>query len=190
MYFSKALATTAIFLSTMLIACYACQDTTPEKQLDFWVGEWSVTETTPNAKNPPGTNVIRKMYGGKVVHENFKMGPFEGQSWSVFNAKEKSWSQTWVDNNGGYIAMASTKVGGNLAIQTLKKAATPLAASRMVFADVKPNSFTWRWEATKDGGKTWTLAWRLAYKRKENSAELSRALIRAAVIQNRFDSLR
>jgi len=135
--------------------------------LDFWIGEWIVTDTTPNAKNPPGTNSIRRLYGGKVVHESFKMGTFEGQSWSVYDANNKVWRQTWVDNNGAYIAMTSTRVGSDLAIQTIQNPKNRKASSRMVFANVKPDSFTWRWEATKDGGKTWTLSWRLEYRRKK-----------------------
>ena len=138
----------------------------PGKDLDFWIGDWIVTDTTPNAKNPPGTNTIKKIYDGKVVHENFKMGTFVGQSWSVYDANNKVWRQTWVDNNGAYIALVSKKVGNDLALQTIPNPKNPLAASRMVFTKVTPKGFTWRWEATKDGGKTWTLAWQLDYKRK------------------------
>jgi hypothetical protein len=134
--------------------------------LDFWVGEWIATDTTPNAKNPPGTNSIRKLYEGKVVHENFKMGSFEGQSWSVYDSANKVWRQTWVDNNGAYIALTSLRVGKDFALQTLPNSKSPKNASRMVFANVKPDSFTWRWEATQDGGKTWKLSWRLEYKRR------------------------
>jgi hypothetical protein len=139
-----------------------------DKQLDFWIGDWVVKDTTPNAKNPPGTNSIRKIYGGKVVHENFKMGSFEGQSWSVFDAKAKLWRQTWVDNNGAYIAMTSKFVNGKLAIQTVPNPASQMTASRMVFSNVKPDSFTWSWEATKNGGKSWSLSWRLQYTRKKS----------------------
>lgn len=161
--------------------CFArqTQASLPEKQLDFWVGEWTVTDSTPNAKNPTGENSIRRLYGGKVIHESFKMGTFEGQSWSVYNPKLKRWQQTWVDNNGAYIAMNSGVANGNLAIQTIRNAATPNSASRMVFTNVKPDSFTWRWEATKDGGKTWKLSWRLEYKRKKQSESDARALMKA-----------
>jgi hypothetical protein len=60
----------------------------------------------------------------------------------------------------------------------------------MVFTDVKRDSFNWRWEATTDGGKTWTLAWRLAYKRKAPSKDLSQVLSKAASMQSRFESWR
>lgn len=159
------------------------------KDLDFWVGDWTVTDTTPKAKNPVGTNSISRIYGGKVVHENFKMGTFEGQSWSVYNPKTKQWNQTWVDNSGGYIAMHSLKVKGNLAIQTLPSKAKPNAFNRMVFSNVKADSFTWVWEATQDGGKTWQLSWRLQYKRTKSANHNVQALVKAAAVQARFDSI-
>ena len=161
----------------------------PNKDLDFWLGEWTVTDTTPNAKNPPGTNSIRKIYGGKVILENFKMDTFEGQSWSVYNQQTKMWNQTWVDNSGGYIAMHSLKVNGNLAIQTLPNKAKPNSLNRMVFTNVKPDSFTWIWEGTQDGGKTWKLSWRLQYKRTKSSERNVQVFVKAAAIQARFDSI-
>ena len=34
-----------------------------------------------------------------------------------------------------------------------------------VFYDFDDQGFTWDWEATQDGGKTWTLNWRINYKK-------------------------
>ena len=36
---------------------------------------------------------------------------------------------------------------------------------RMVFRDVKPDSLTWVWQASTDGGTTWSTQWEIAYKR-------------------------
>lgn len=143
----------------------------PEKDLDFWVGDWTVVNTTPGANNQSASNRIERMYGGKVIHESFKMGTFEGESWSVYNAKGKTWHQTWVDNQGTYIAMAGGKRGETVVIQTIKRPDAPLVANRMIFSDIKRDSFKWRWEATRDGGKTWTLGMRLEYKRKAVSSD-------------------
>lgn len=163
--------------------------TIPNRDVDFWLGEWSVTDTTPSAKRSTGTNSIRRMYGGKVIHESFKMGTFEGQSWSVFNPRTKVWNQTWVDNAGGYIAMHSLKVKGNVAIQTLPNKAQPNTFNRMVFTNVKHDSFTWIWEATQDGGKTWKLSWRLEYKRLPATDQESQSLVKAMAAQSQFDWL-
>ncbi len=178
-----------LLLATLTCASIAGPRQVADKQLDFWIGEWVITDSTPNAKNPPGTNSIRRLYGGKVIHENFKMGTFEGQSWSVFNPRTKQWQQTWVDNSGGYIVMNSTTVDGNLAIQTLTRKAAPDSSNRMVFKNVKSDSFTWIWEATADGGKSWTLAWRLEYKRaKPPKGSLSRSIQKADALHSLMHS--
>lgn len=36
---------------------------------------------------------------------------------------------------------------------------------RMVFYNITANSFTWDWEMSNDGGKTWTLEWQILYER-------------------------
>jgi len=185
----RVVAVTLSLIASGLPVCQANQTKAGlENGLDFWVGEWSVTDTTPKAKSSTGTNVIQKLYGGKVIHESFKMGTFEGQSWSAYNPKLKVWQQTWVDNSGGYIAMTGQVMKGNMVIQTLKRATAPLVANRMVFTDVKPDSFNWRWEATKDGGKTWQLSWQLHYARAKESPELSRAILKAMELEARLNS--
>lgn len=35
----------------------------------------------------------------------------------------------------------------------------------MRFYDILPGSFTWDWEGTRDGGRTWNLRWRIYYSR-------------------------
>src|ERR1044071_982161 len=72
-------------------------------QFDFWVGDWNLTWSD----SLHGTNHVDKIFGNCTVHENFTdpNTNFLGQSWSVFNANYKMWQQTWVDNQGGYIAL-------------------------------------------------------------------------------------
>jgi hypothetical protein len=37
----------------------------------------------------------------------------------------------------------------------------------MVFFNIKPDSLDWSWEASTDGGKTWTVQWPIHYARKK-----------------------
>lgn len=145
----------------------------PVNQFDFWIGEW---ECTGRSRKAPGkdewqetraTNSIKKILGGKVIEESFTMAGFEGRSVSVYDAANKVWRQTWVDSAGGYIALAGGMVDGKMVLNQLMGPKAPEGLGmRMVFSDVKKDSFTWDWERTTDGGKTWELAWRLNYKRK------------------------
>ena len=38
---------------------------------------------------------------------------------------------------------------------------------RMVFANIRPEGFAWRWEASLDGGKTWRPELLIEYTRHE-----------------------
>lgn len=139
-------------------------------QFDFWVGDWIATW----GDTLHGTNRIEKMFGNCTIHENFsdpRIG-FLGQSWSVYNTNYKQWQQTWVDNQGGYIALTGGMVGDSMILTTaertvpVKMSPTGKLISRMVYYNIKPNSFDWSWEASTDGGRTWKTNWLIHYKRK------------------------
>jgi len=38
--------------------------------------------------------------------------------------------------------------------------------TRMIFYNIKKDSFDWSWEASTDGGATWKSNWLIHYKRK------------------------
>jgi hypothetical protein len=42
--------------------------------------------------------------------------------------------------------------------------------ARMVFLNIKPDSFDWHWESSTDG-KTWKLNWPIHYQRKGTAAK-------------------
>jgi hypothetical protein len=101
-----------------------------------------------------------------VTEEHFEGGPLNGHSVSTYLVRSKNWRQTWVDNQGGYIDLEGGPDGmGNFVLTTLGRPGSA-AASRMVFTDIKPDSFTWRWQATRDG-KTWIDNWIIRYTRKK-----------------------
>ncbi len=139
-------------------------------QFDFWVGDWNLTRSD----SLHGTNRIEKLYGNCIVHENFTdpLLNYLGQSWSVYNPNYKEWQQTWIDNQGGYIALTGGKVNDSMILKTAERT-VPLKVSpsgkminRMVFYNIASNSFDWSWEASSDGGVTWKANWKIHYARK------------------------
>ncbi len=65
---------------------------------------------------------------------------------------EKRWRQTWSDDSGGYIALTGHFENGEI---TLVGEPRPNGRTmRMVYTDITPSHFLWRWEATTDG-TTW-----------------------------------
>ena len=119
------------------------------------------------------TNTITKKLDDRVINEDFKIlfgqnAGFLGNSVSVYNPSTKLWHQAWVDNQGGYINLIGEIYPDKRIFKTppVEKDGK-IVSQRMVFYDIKPDSFTWDWEGTQDGGKTWNLLWRIKYTRKK-----------------------
>ena len=78
------------------------------------------------------------------------------------------WQQTWVDNQGSYIALMGNYENGEMKLSTQPRKLQngKEMISRMVFYNIQPNNFDWRWEASTDNGSTWKTNWLIHYKRK------------------------
>ena len=144
---------------------------TPEaSQFDFWLGEWDLTWND----TVHGSNRIEKIFGNCTVQENFsdEKGNYLGKSWSVYNSNYKIWEQTWVDNMGGYTQVSGRMSGDSMILlgpeKTVPASISPTGKlkNRMVYYNIQPNSFTWSWESSTDGGLTWKPKWVIFYERK------------------------
>jgi hypothetical protein len=140
-------------------------------QFDFWVGDWELTWND----TLHGTNKIEKMWGNCTIQENFTdpNTNYWGKSWTVYNRNYKIWQQTWVDSQGGYIALTGNKTGDSMVLTTAERnvpekiSKTKKMINRMVYYNINSNSFDWCWQSSIDGGKSWTPAWLIHYKRKK-----------------------
>lgn len=145
-----------------------------DKKFDFWVGKWNATWKNADGTIGKGTNEITRVLNKKVIRENFQihndknMKGFHGLSFSVYSPVTKQWKQTWVDNQGAYLDFYGKFDGDKRIFQreftgTQGKIKGKKIAQRMVFYNIKPDSFDWDWELSLDGGKTWKLSWRIKY---------------------------
>lgn len=136
---------------------------------DFWVGKWIVTWQNKDGSTTQGSNFIEKTVDEKVLQEHFNdpSTGFKGTSISVYNPNTKTWHQAWADNQGGYYNFIGETEGDKKIFKTLPSSQNgQTLIQRMVFYNITEDSFTWDWESTKDGGKNWTLNWRIVYQRK------------------------
>ncbi len=159
-----------LFLLFSLIANAQSKILEDSTLFDFWVGEWSLEWTNADGSKSYGTNKIEKTLDGKVIQENFRdpKSGAKGTSISVYNSKLKTWHQAWADNGGSYYDFEGAIDGEKRIFRTKEKEVNgEKIIQRMVFYNIKPDSLTWDWELTKDGGKTWTLQWRILYSRKQ-----------------------
>ena len=138
---------------------------------DFWVGKWEVSWSEGDGKIGRGTNTIIKTLDNTVVQENFKVDEgnskgYLGTSISVYNPLKRTWHQGYADNQGSNFNLIGERKGDKRIFKTeMVKQGEKQIFQRMVFYNITENSMDWDWESTQDGGKTWTLNWRINYKR-------------------------
>jgi hypothetical protein len=159
-----------------LILClplFASGQNLKEQAYDFWLGKWQAEWTNADGSKGSGTNHIFKVLDGRVLEENFLIttggqAGFKGKSLSVFNSKTKAWHQAWADNQGGYYDFYGSVEDDKKMFSTHPTEKDgKIIQQRMIFYNISHEKFTWDWEGTTNGGKTWDLLWRIYYSRLE-----------------------
>jgi hypothetical protein len=131
--------------------------------LDFWIGEWTCTW-----EGGHGRNRLSKELNGRVVVERFESvapEPWSGMSLSVHDERH-GWRQTWVDSTGNYWAFAGGPHAEGFMFTTTELEGDREIEKRMVFSDIGAEAFTWRWERSADGARTWEVLWTIDYRRE------------------------
>ena len=163
------LAASASPLAAQQTAAKPCSG--PEyRTLDFWVGDWDAFD---DKGRRIGTNrITRDEYGDCVITEHFRMGDGSmiGHSVSIYRPGPKQWRQTWVDSQNGYFDLAGGPVSGGDHIFALenKRVTETQPFQRMIWQDIKPDSFTWRWQKRDKSDQPWADSWVIFYKRKKS----------------------
>jgi len=152
------------------------QDETPPpcgseeyRQLDFWVGEWDAMWIDPDGTEQHGRNSITLDLDACVVLENFNGNPGNtllGRSMSIYAARHGAWKQVWMDNQGGYLPFTGGPEGDRF-ILTMDRPREDAPYLRMVWENVSPEAFDWRWQRSEDEGATWADQWHIHYTRAE-----------------------
>lgn len=154
-------------------------------QFDWFLGEWEVVsrilvdaETDEWLEETLRTVHTSEM-NGHIIFEHF-VGPLGGEpyeAWSIrkYNANSDRWQQKWMDTStpfianwgGTFNAEEGEYVGYNEFFLDENYEMKGDTAAREVFFDITDDSFSWRYESTRDGGETWTVGWTLEYTRIE-----------------------
>jgi hypothetical protein len=137
------------------------------RQFDFWIGEWEVRR--PDGALA-GTNVIDTVLGGCALRERWS-GSRGGHgtslnSWSRFDGK---WHQIWVDDSGMFLELEGGLEGDRMVLTgALPSAAdsTRLARQRVTWTPMPDGKVRQLWEASEDGGRSWTTIFDGVYERR------------------------
>jgi hypothetical protein len=85
----------------------------------------------------------------------------------MFDTIKKVWKQTWVDDSGAYLTFIGGKEGDKVILQLAEKKLKNGKSinMRMIFYNIKQDSFDWNWQSSADD-KNWKSNWLIHYKRK------------------------
>ena len=119
-----------------------------QKQLEFWVGEWTLTWLRQSGGAAGhGSNSIKRILDGCVVEETFSGEDsmhLRGRSVSMFDAAAGKWKQTWVDNEAAFLDFVGGVKNGQMSFW--REAKRPDGASsiqRMIWRNVTADSLDW-----------------------------------------------
>jgi hypothetical protein len=136
------------------------------RQFDFWAGTWDVR--LPNGK-PAGVNRIEIIENGCALQENWTSATGNnGRSLSMYSKDDGKWHQTWVDNGGTLLMLAGTLKGASMVLEgTTRGAKGEAVLNRVTWTPGDDGGLRQPWEASSDGGKTWTVAFDGRYTKKK-----------------------
>lgn len=140
--------------------------------LDFWIGDWKVTDAHDGSFQ--GHDLVDKILGGCAIVENWKGvdAGDEGKSLFVFDAAHNAWEQVWVtldtSRPGGLkhkrlIAATpdgSTRFQGEIALPDGR-----IVLDRTTLTPLKDGRVHQVIENSKDGGENWIAGFDANYSR-------------------------
>lgn len=161
---------TALSFLVIVFCNYAISQQTPT-DFHFWIGTWEGTWSEGNGGQGKAINNVHTILDGQAIQEIFEVTEgsskgFKGTSISAYIPKAGAWKQNWFDNQGAHFDFtAEVHTEHKMFVTGITEKDGKKHQQRMVFYNIENDSFTWDWEQSNDGGKTWKLSWRIHYKR-------------------------
>ena len=141
----------------------ACTST-EHHQFDFWIGDWEVT--LPNGKHA-GTNKIEPILTGCVLRETWSgAGGMHGTSYNIYDAKQRRWHQTWVDDHGSLLELNGAFEDGKMVLTGERKDPDGTSLQRITWSPAGADGVRQLWESSTDGGKTWEVQFDGRYRKR------------------------
>jgi hypothetical protein len=139
-----------------------CESVIPEfRQLDFWVGGWSVAADGLEL----GSSEVRKDLNGCLIQEDFQTPKgYRSRSYVYFDFVVERWFRTFADNTGAHAELSGVKQGDGI-VMTGEETG-PGGQRRMVRVTIAPDGPDVRqqWESSGDGGRSWKSELGLQYR--------------------------
>jgi hypothetical protein len=138
------------------------------REFDFWVGDWDTFETDRSVPTSVARARVEPIAAGCAIHELYEQTDgLIGDSILSYDAVRKVWQQTWVTNRGSFMFLTGAFRDGAVTLE---------GESHSRDGKTVQMRITWKAEgpavrefavASTDGGKTWTPAFDVTFKRRK-----------------------
>lgn len=165
-------------LAVALVApCVATAATTAPKfpdcsaaeyhQMDFWIGDWDTFETDAPTGPSEARARVTAAAQGCAIHELYEQNDgLIGDSLLSYDAVRKQWQQTWITNRGAIMVLHGGLKDGVMVLEGdahLNNGTT--VRQRISWQKQKDGVREWA-VMSKDGGKTWTPAFDVVFRKR------------------------
>ncbi|MDB4908814.1 MAG: tetratricopeptide repeat protein [Gemmatimonadetes bacterium] len=152
-------------------ARYPCRADSNSHQLDFWVGDWDVTQWA-NPSQPAGTggfNHVHPILEGCVVLEEWTSGNGgHGTSMNFWDANRLKWRQVWNDDGNGSLDYEGEYRDRAMRFEGWTRGAKgERVLQKLTFFNIAPDTVRQLFEQSADSGKTWQSTFDGRYVRRK-----------------------
>jgi hypothetical protein len=136
------------------------------RQLDFWVGHWSVSPKAAPSRRT-ATSLIEKLYSGCAIRENWMpLHGGDGGSFSSYLPDKHAWQQLWVDSSGSWVNFTGGWDGHAMVLEGVwPQAGHPQQKTRMSYRMLPDGTVEQSGVTSDDDGKTWQPGFDFIYTR-------------------------
>jgi hypothetical protein len=159
---SLSLATTSALAAADRVPCLA---NSQSRQLDFWLGEWTVTY--PGMPGSAASTVSLDL-DQCLLTESWDGGKgHSGKNLFAYSSDDKSWHGMFADNQGRVHVFEGRVAQGSAEFTGPSRAADGRSVlNRIKVVRLAANTVEQSWEKSTDNGATWTMEFRGEYSRK------------------------
>jgi hypothetical protein len=143
----------------------ACSASTEARQLDFWVGNWTVTYPgMPGSANSQVQLSLDKC----LITESWDGGKgHSGENFFAYSADDKKWHGLFADNEGrvhvfeGQVTAGAADFTGTSRGDDGRRVLNRIKVTRKTATECEQS-----WEKSNDNGATWTMVFQGEYARR------------------------
>lgn len=121
---------------------------------DFYVGEWSMWNGDQVEKQLSVKSALDG-HGISVNSTDPRTGESVAMSTFVYDPAKDVWRQAWISREGLVITLEGGLDGDAIVLEMTAQNGAPASGARSVFSDIRADGFTYQWQESKDGGKSW-----------------------------------